>query len=107
MESKQPIIITTTSDDREVLKKIAQRLVANELAACCQISGPITSVYRWQGSVESASEHSVSIKTLASKFSAVESVIRELHRYDEPEIVATNITHGSESYLNWIRDNVD
>ena len=43
------IQISTTCDDREVLEKLAARLVESKVAACCQIEGPVTSVYRWEG----------------------------------------------------------
>jgi periplasmic divalent cation tolerance protein len=73
------------------------------LAACVQITGPATSVYRWQGKVESSQEWLCIIKTQASGYPAVEAAIRELHTYQVPEIVAVPIVAGSAEYLAWLR----
>ena len=102
-----PILITTTSDDKTKLQQIAQRLVGERLAACCQIIGPITSVYRWQDKIESAEEWMCIIKTDESLYAAVEIAIRQQHHYAEPEIVAAQIVRGSAGYLQWLSDNVD
>jgi periplasmic divalent cation tolerance protein len=34
----------------------------------------------------------------------MEKTLKSLHPYEEPEIIATPILTGSESYLNWIRE---
>lgn len=94
-------VVTTTAKKQEALK-IASTLVNRRQAACVQIGGPVTSVYRWNGEIESAEEWICTIKTTDDAFSNVESTIRELHSYDEPEIVATEIVRGSASYLRWL-----
>jgi len=101
-----PVIISTTAESEELLGQIAFALLEKKLAACCQISGPIRSVYRWQGKVESSSEHICTIKTTSKQVSAITDAIRERHNYDEPEIIVTPIVGGSESYLQWICDSV-
>ena len=100
------ILISTTSDDREELVKIAGRLIDDQLAACCQITGPVTSFYRWRGIVATSIEWMCLIKTQTKLYSSVEQVIRQHHHYDEPEIIATEIKLGSAGYLNWIDENV-
>ena len=99
------IQISTTSDDREVLEKIAARLVEDKVAACCQLEGPVTSVYRWEGKVESASEFRLLIKTKAALFPSVEKTIVELHGYQRPQITAVPVVAVSDGYAAWIRDN--
>ena len=61
-----------------------------------------TSVYRWEGKVESAAEVPVLIKTTAARYPALEQAIRNLHPYEIPEIVAIPISHGLPEYLNWV-----
>ena len=107
MDSNSPVIVSTSADSEELLSRVANALVEKRLAACCQISGPIESIYRWDGKVEKSAEHTCSIKTLSKHVSAIIAMIRELHSYDEPEIVVTPIVGGSESYLKWITDSVD
>lgn len=98
-----PVIITTTGDDREVLDSLAKALVDRRLAACVQISGPITSCYRWEGKVESAEEFSCSIKTASHLQDQVESVVNELHNYDVPQLITVEVNGGSKEYLNWVQ----
>ena len=99
------IQVSTTCDSREVLEKLASRLIEQKISACCQIEGPVTSVYRWEGKLESASEFRLLIKTTAESFPAVEKIIAELHSYQQPQITAVPVVAISEGYAAWIRDN--
>ena len=99
-------IVLTTTGSREEAGKIAHALVERRLAACVNIVGPIHSVYRWQGKVESAPEHLLLIKTTAARFDAVAKAIRELHSYELPECIALPIEGGSAEYLEWIDQSV-
>lgn len=98
------ILVATTTPDQQTAKQIADSLVARRLAACVQIEGPVLSVYRWQGAVETSDEWRCSVKTVRALFGAVETHIRSLHPYDEPEIVTTRIDQGSASYLQWLQE---
>lgn len=71
-----------------------------------QTIGPISSRYRWQGEVERATEWLCLAKTESSRYPELESAIRELHSYDEPEIVATPIVAGSRDYLDWLSESL-
>ena len=44
------------------------------------------------------------IKTRRDLYSTVEKAIRELHSYEQPEIIAIPIVAASEGYLAWIAD---
>ena len=96
------IQVSTSVDDKLKAQDIAAILVERHLAACVQIVGPIHSVYRWQGKVESSVEFLCHVKTRQELYDNVEAAIREQHPYDEPEIVGTEIIAGSDSYLQWI-----
>lgn len=102
----QLIIITTTSDAEDVLGRIADRLVGAQLAACCQICGPIKSIYRWNGNVESSSEFELKVKTASAKFDEVSSVIKAMHNYDVPQIVALDVSHIEAAYGDWMDANL-
>ncbi|HSK50880.1 MAG TPA: divalent-cation tolerance protein CutA [Solirubrobacterales bacterium] len=101
------IQVLTTAGSEQEAERIAAELVERRLAACVQTVGPVASRYRWQGQVEAAAEWQCLAKTEASLYPRVEAAIRELHSYEEPEIVATAIIAGSRGYLSWIDDNVD
>lgn len=99
------IAIHCTCATAQEAQALATALVERRLAACCQIEA-ITSVYRWQGTVEHAQEHRLTIKTTAARFEAAAAAIRELHSYDTPEIAALPIVAGTPDYLAWIADSV-
>lgn len=96
------VVVFTTTPDQGMAEAIAQELVRRRLAACVQVGGPVASHYRWQGAMECTTEWTCSIKTRRELFDGVAAVIRELHAYDVPEIVACPILAGSESYLGWL-----
>ena len=100
------IQIITTAPDKELAQRIARTLVEQRLAACVQISGPVESVYRWQGQIESATEWQCWIKTTAERYADVERAIRQLHAYTVPEILAMSITAGNPDYLKWLAETV-
>jgi periplasmic divalent cation tolerance protein len=94
--------VLTTAGSEEEAQRIATLLVDRRLAACVQVLGPIVSRYRWQGAVEEAEEWQCLAKTEAARYPEVEAAIRDVHSYEEPEIVATPIVAGSQGYLGWI-----
>lgn len=97
------ILITTTSDDRAELEKIAAHLVENRLAACCQISGPITSWYTWKGELISRDEWVCSIKSVENLYLRIEKTILEVHHYDLPQVMCVEISQTSEAFDEWVR----
>ena len=98
--------VTTTLPDRDAAHRLGRRLVEERLAACAQVVGPVSSVYWWQGEVESADEWYCHLKTTASRVEDLITRIRELHPYETPEIVALSVAEGDEAYLRWIADSV-
>ena len=94
--------VVTVAASQEEAAKIAHALVSRRLAACAQVSGPITSTYHWQGKVETSQEWVCTIKTRQSHYAAVAAAIRGLHSYEVPEILATAVVSGDRDYLNWL-----
>lgn len=94
------IATTTVTHDEALL--IARVLVDARLAACAQILGPVTSIYHWQGKVEEGEEWVCTLKTREDLFAKVEMAICEIHSYQCPEIIATQIVTASDSYLAWL-----
>lgn len=98
------IVVLTTSNDRDVLKKIATALVEKNIAACAQVGGPVSSTFRWNGNIEQTEEWTCSIKTMGGFFHNVELTIRELHNYEQPQILGLAVTSGSDGYLAWMME---
>ncbi len=100
------IQVMTATDKREEAERIARSLVETRLAACVQIVGPVTSIYRWKGAVETAEEWLCLVKSRSECYGAIERAIRALHSYETPEILALPVTAGSRDYLDWLRGEV-
>jgi periplasmic divalent cation tolerance protein len=98
--------VTSTFPNQALADQVAQRLVAERLAACVQVQGPIASTYRWEGAVESASEWYCHCKTTVARFPDLRRRIRELHPYQVAEIIAVPILDGDPAYLRWIEESV-
>jgi periplasmic divalent cation tolerance protein len=98
----EPLLIITNCPDETVANAIALAVVEEKLAACVNILPRMQSVYRWQGSVESATEIPLLIKTTAGTYPALARRIGELHPYAVPEIIAVPIVRGLPAYLNWL-----
>ena len=96
------VVVLTNAPDRAVAQQIADALIERRLAACVNILSECTSVYRWQGAVETAAEVPLIIKTRADRYAEVEAAIRSLHPYELPEIIAMPVTHGLPAYLDWV-----
>src|SRR5512139_2323989 len=95
------IAVLVTAGSQAEAEHIAQMLVGEQLAACVNIVGPITSVYRWQGQIERGQELLLIVKTRAALFTDLEDRIKAAHSYENPEVIALPITAGSAAYLDW------
>ena len=99
-------LLLTTAGSREQAQRLAHELVSRRLAACVNVVGPITSVYRWKGEVDSADEFLLLIKTTAAEFAAIRDALLELHTYELPELLQITIETGLAEYLDWIGESV-
>jgi periplasmic divalent cation tolerance protein len=96
------LLILSTCPDHPTAEKIARQLVAEQLVACVNILPGLTSIYQWQGEIETASEYLLMAKTEKHCYQAVENSIHDHHPYELPEIIAVSIDRGHPEYLQWI-----
>ena len=96
------IIVLTNAPDRTVARKIADALIERKLAACVNVLAECTSIYRWKGAIETATEVPLMIKTRSDIYDDVEAAIRGLHPYELPEIIAIPVGRGSPDFLDWV-----
>ena len=106
MIEEQAIVVSITAGTSAEAEQLAQLLVERHLAACVQILPAMTSVYRWQGSVQRETEILLLAKTLQRNFAELEQTVRENHSYKVPEIMAIRAEAVSESYFEWLSENV-
>jgi len=100
------IQIQCTVPSREAGKKIARALVEEHLVACVNMLPKLQSFYIYEGAFCEEEELLLLIKTEESRYGAVEKCIIELHPYTVPEIIALNVTKGSQSYLEWAAESL-
>lgn len=95
-------LIYCTCPNQETAEQIARQLVSDKLAACVNILPGVSSIYQWQGEIETAQEHLLLIKSQQARYAAIEAAIKVIHPYQVPEIIAVAIDNGSTEYLQWI-----
>jgi periplasmic divalent cation tolerance protein len=98
------IVVYVTAPAEEEAEKIARALVENKLAACANIVKNMRSIYRWQGKIEDEAEVLMIVKTRKEHFAHIREMVKQLHSYSVPEIIALPIVEGSEDYLAWMRE---
>lgn len=97
------ILILTTMPDDDRADGLASTLVEERLAACVNVYAPMTSTYRWQGTIQVEPERQVVIKTTRDRLAALQTRFRSLHPYELPEFVVIDAA-ASDAYAGWIND---
>lgn len=91
-----------TCASAEEATRIARAVVEARLAACANLLPGLTSIYHWQGRIESGSETALLLKTRADLVGPLGERIKALHSYSVPCIVALPIIGGNPDYLAWL-----
>lgn len=94
------IYITAPSRDEAV--RLSRALLEQRLIACANILENATSLYWWQGGIETASECVIIAKTQMRLVHRVTQVAAELHPYEVPCITATPILKCNRAYADWV-----
>jgi periplasmic divalent cation tolerance protein len=95
--------IFASADEARTIGRIA---VEERLAACVNILGACSSIYRWQGAIEQADEIAAIFKTRRDAAPALVARIAALHSYDVPAITAWEVTDTVPDYADWVRAEV-
>ena len=99
---KQHIIVIVTTPSKQEAENIAQQLLKQKLIACANITSPVSSIFPWKGKQEKAEEHLIIMKTRKDLFQKLTEIVKALHSYEVPEILALPIVDGSKEYLDWL-----
>lgn len=98
--------ICTTFGSCQDASACAERLVANRLAACVQVDGPVTSTYRWQSAVETAEEWRCTCKTTFGRREACVAAIVGAHPFQTPQVTVAPVDTNA-AYAAWVRESVE
>ena len=96
------LLVLSTVGTPEDAQRIAGALVERRLAACVNVLPGVTSVYRWQGRIETEPEHLLVIKTTAEGFEPLRAALVSMHPYEVPEVLALPVRGGHGPYLAWL-----
>ncbi len=104
MEATDALVVLTTLPDTGDPFDLARTLVEERLAACVSVLAGMDSTYRWQGSIESARERQLIIKTTRPRVAELEARLRALHPYETPEFLVLQVSSGAAAYMRWLRE---
>ena len=102
MNKTDRIIVLITAGSEEEAHKVAELLTNEKKAACVNILPGVDSLFWWEGKIDSARESLLLVKTRASLFPEIVELVKRMHSYEVPEIIALPIIAGSEDYLKWL-----
>ncbi len=94
--------IQVVHSNRDALDGMITELVEERLIACGQVVGPISSTFFWEGTVQRADEWLALLKTSSGVVDDLVARLAEVHSYDVPEILVTEVTDGYAPYLDWV-----
>jgi periplasmic divalent cation tolerance protein len=94
--------LTTTVETEDQAQTLARALVEERLAACVQITGPIQSIYRWQGQICEGSEFRCTVKSKKELTPSLLTAITQQHPYETPEILVVDVADCAEDYAAWL-----
>lgn len=100
------VVIFITASSKEEARKIAGKLVESKLAACVNIIENIHSVFWWAAKLDACDEVLLIVKSIRRNFSRISKLVKSLHSYEVPEIIALPIIAGEKNYLKWIDESV-
>jgi periplasmic divalent cation tolerance protein len=96
------IVVFSTFPSETLAREAAGKLIEQRVAACVSILPGLSSVYRWQGKVETSDEVLLIIKTAKETYPQLESALKACHPYELPEILAVAPIAGLPEYIQWV-----
>ena len=102
MEVPHVCQIQVVHSDRDALQRIVDDLLERRLIACGQLLGPIASSFHWQGALAHEQEWLALLKTASAHAARVQARVRELHTYEVPEVLVSELSGGDPDYLRWV-----
>lgn len=96
------MFVYVTVGGPEEAREIGRKLVEERLAACANILPGATSIFRWDGKIEAASEAVLILKTSEQKLEPLIARAKALHSYDCPCIEALPVVEGNRDFLEWV-----
>ncbi|MDH4981275.1 divalent-cation tolerance protein CutA [Hyphomicrobium sp. D-2] len=101
-QNDKPVLVYSTFPSAEVAEQVARELIERRLVACVNILPGMTSIYRWDGTINRDSEVVAIIKTRSQLAAKVMQEVAARHPYDHPALLVIEVADGAADYLNWL-----
>ena len=98
------MVALITAVGKDEAEKVAGRLLAEKKAACVNIIAGVESRYWWKGKIGSAKEYLLIVKSSSDKLEGMIQMVKGIHSYEVPEIIALSVAGGSTDYLKWMQE---
>jgi periplasmic divalent cation tolerance protein len=95
-------VMISTTKSVKVANGMAKDLVGAKLAACVSVFPGIISHFSWEGKICREKEAMILVKTTKKNSGKILRKIKEIHKYDLPEVLFFQAVGGSKKYLDWI-----
>ena len=102
MEEFSYIVLFITASNGEEAHRIAEVLLNQRKVACVNIVPRVSSLFWWQDKLDLAEESLLVVKTKASLLPEIINLVKGVHSYEVPEIIALPIVGGNQDYLEWL-----
>jgi periplasmic divalent cation tolerance protein len=106
MKNEEHVVIFINANTDKEAQDVAKALLNNKLAACVNIVPKISSLFWWNNKLDSAKERLLIVKSKTFLLHEIVRLVKDVHSYEIPEIIALPIVGGNPDYLNWISKEV-
>ncbi|MFA5100742.1 MAG: divalent-cation tolerance protein CutA [Candidatus Omnitrophota bacterium] len=100
------IVILITAANKNEARRIAAALVERKLVACVNMIDRVSSLFWWKGKIDKAVEVLMAVKSTRVKLPRIITLVKSMHSYAVPEIIALPVVGGSSDYLDWIDESI-
>ncbi len=99
------VVMITCSSKREA-GRIKKVLLEKRKVACVNIIPRVDSFFWWKGKIDSSLEILLLAKTKKKMLKEIITLVKKIHSYEIPEVIALPIVGGNRDYLDWIEKEV-
>ena len=100
------LIISTTTDSKEIAHRIIDDILSQNYSPCVQLLKNTTSFFKWNNKIDSSNEYRVEIKTIEQNIKNITELIKLHHNYKIPEIIMTEFKILNNEYKDWFNNNI-
>ncbi|MXO91449.1 divalent-cation tolerance protein CutA [Pontixanthobacter aquaemixtae] len=97
-------LIWTVFADKQQAAEISGKLVEEKLVACANMMDGVTSLFLWQGTVDTANEVGVLFKTDGTLLNKAVARLEALHPYNTPAILGWKCDASAGATAAWLKD---